>query len=71
MAFIAAELGDFDPSRHLPGYVSEFDLVPQQTERFNRSVEELHRRLTLVLSVANYIYLGSLRFMKVLLTILL
>lgn len=30
--FFSAELGDYDPSRHSPGYVSEFRFLANQTE---------------------------------------
>ena len=40
-----AELGDFDPRQHSPGYVSELRLLPNQTEVFERRVATLHRRL--------------------------
>lgn len=40
-----AELGDYDPCRHSPGYVSELRLVPNQTEEFECRVAALHRRL--------------------------
>jgi len=45
-----AELGDFDPRRHSPGYVSELRLMPKQTEEFERHVAVLHRRLRWVCS---------------------
>ena len=32
LLFIPAELGDFDPEVHTPGYISEFHFVPSQTE---------------------------------------
>jgi len=40
-----AELGDYDPCRHSPSYVSELRLVPEQTEEFECRVAALHRRL--------------------------
>ena len=47
LAFLAAlclqeELGDFDPERHLPGYVSEMNLVLNQTEKLEAQIEEFH-----------------------------
>lgn len=43
--FISAELGDFDSSRHSPGYVSEFRFIPNQTREVEVKVAELHQRL--------------------------
>ena len=42
---LSAELGDYDPSRHSPGYVSEFRFVAAQTEEMEEEIEALHRRL--------------------------
>jgi hypothetical protein len=36
------ELGDYDPGRHLPGYVSEMNLVLNQSEKLENQVEEFH-----------------------------
>jgi hypothetical protein len=36
------ELGDYDPERHLPGYVSEMNLVLNQSEKLENRVEEFH-----------------------------
>lgn len=41
---IVAEMGDFNPDEHTPGYLSVFRFVPQQTEEFEREVSELHRQ---------------------------
>lgn len=40
-----AELGDFDPRHHTPGYVSEFCFVPNQSEELERKIAAIHRRL--------------------------
>ena len=40
-----AELGDFDPHKHYRGYVSEFHLVPKQTEALEEKITQLHRTL--------------------------
>lgn len=43
MKFVdAEELGDYDPERHLPGYVSEMNLVLNQSEKLEAQVEEFH-----------------------------
>lgn len=40
-----AELGDHDPRRHSPGYVSEFRLVTNQSRELELRVSELHQQL--------------------------
>ncbi|KAJ8038863.1 Band 4.1-like protein 4A [Holothuria leucospilota] len=42
---VQSELGDYDPSQHTEGYISEFRFIPDQTEDFENHVEELHRSL--------------------------
>lgn len=44
--FYAAELGDYDPRRHTPGYVSEFRLLAHQTPELETRAAEIHRTLT-------------------------
>ena len=45
---ISAEIGDFDSQRLLPGYVSEFQFVPNQTEELEEQIAAFHRRLRFV-----------------------
>ena len=40
---ISAELGDFNPEEHTPGYLSEFRFIPGQSEDFEKEVAELHK----------------------------
>lgn len=40
-----AELGDYDASKHLYGYVSEFRFVPNQTKDLEHRIVELHKQL--------------------------
>lgn len=40
-----AELGDYDPRRHLKGYVSEFRLIANQTNELENRISELHQQL--------------------------
>ncbi|XP_077292858.1 band 4.1-like protein 4A [Arctopsyche grandis] len=42
---LTSELGDYDPRRHPPGYVSEFRLQPGQTPALEARAAELHRTL--------------------------
>jgi len=40
--FVAAELGDYNPDEHGPGYLSNLQLVPNQTEDLEKKIAELH-----------------------------
>jgi hypothetical protein len=40
---ISAELGDYHPDEHKPGYLSGLSLVPGQTEEMELKIEELHK----------------------------
>lgn len=40
---IAAELGDYNPLEHTPGYLSELQLLPEQTEEAEHRISELHK----------------------------
>ncbi|XP_071802883.1 tyrosine-protein phosphatase non-receptor type 4-like isoform X3 [Asterias amurensis] len=40
---VQAELGDYDPEENPPGYLKNFQLVPEQTEEFTKEVEHLHK----------------------------
>jgi len=42
---LSAELGDYDPKRHSPGYVSEFRFIPNQTEELEARIGQLHKML--------------------------
>lgn len=42
---VQSELGDYDPRRHQPGYISEFCFVPNQTPQLEAGVAELHKSL--------------------------
>lgn len=39
----SAELGDYDPQRHLPGYVSEFRFIANQTVDLENKIAEIHQ----------------------------
>jgi len=39
----AAELGDYSPDEHTPGYLSVFRFIPHQSEDFEQTVSEHHR----------------------------
>ena len=62
--FLAAELGDYSPSRHSPGYVSEFRFHSAQTEEVEQAVEVAHGRLVgLVPSQAENRYLEKVKWL--------
>ncbi|XP_073685710.1 band 4.1-like protein 4 [Garra rufa] len=42
---IQSELGDYDPYKHTPGYVSEYRFVPDQKEELEDSIEQIHKTL--------------------------
>ncbi len=41
---LKAELGDYDPVAHTPGFVSEFRFVPDQTEEMEISFIEEYKK---------------------------
>lgn len=43
--YFAAELGDYDPRRHLPGYASEFNIIANQTQELENKASEIHKGL--------------------------
>ncbi|XP_030622902.1 band 4.1-like protein 4 isoform X2 [Chanos chanos] len=43
---IQSELGDYDPYKHTPGYVSEYRFVPDQKEELEDAIEQIHKTLT-------------------------
>ncbi|XP_022105654.1 band 4.1-like protein 4 isoform X2 [Acanthaster planci] len=40
-----SELGDYDPSQHSVGYISEFRFIPNQTEELEQQITQLHQKL--------------------------
>ncbi|XP_062340355.1 band 4.1-like protein 4 [Osmerus eperlanus] len=56
---IQSELGDFDPYKHVAGYVSEYRFVPDQKEDLEDTVTQIHKTVTgQVPSEAEVNYLG-------------
>ncbi|XP_050666453.1 band 4.1-like protein 4 isoform X2 [Leptidea sinapis] len=43
---LQSELGDYEPRRHAPGYVSEFRLLTHQTPELEARAADIHRTLT-------------------------
>lgn len=42
---VQSEIGDFESQRLMPGYISEFQFVPNQTEELEAQIAAFHRRL--------------------------
>ncbi|KAE8635630.1 hypothetical protein XENTR_v10002688 [Xenopus tropicalis] len=56
---IQSELGDYDPFKHVTGYVSEYRFVPDQKEDLEEAIEKIHKTLMgQVPAVAESNYLG-------------
>eukprot|EP00095_Tigriopus_kingsejongensis_P005999 maker-scaffold505_size153196-snap-gene-0.22 protein:Tk05999 transcript:maker-scaffold505_size153196-snap-gene-0.22-mRNA-1 annotation:"4.1 G protein " len=61
---LQSELGDYDSSRHSPGYVSEFRFVSSQTEEMEDDIEQTHRKLQGMLpSEAEMAYLEKVKWL--------
>lgn len=41
-----AELGDYDPEVHTPGFISEFRFIPEQTEELELAIFEAFKTKT-------------------------
>ncbi|KAK3709152.1 hypothetical protein QZH41_018062 [Actinostola sp. cb2023] len=59
---VQAELGDYDPDDNEEGYVSEFRIVPKQSEKLEKKIAEIHKQLVgQVPSVAEKNFLGKVK----------
>ena len=62
--YFPAELGDYDPSRHSSGYVSEFRFISAQTEEMEAEVEDAHRKMSgLLPAEAELMYLEKVKWL--------
>ncbi|KAK9889926.1 hypothetical protein WA026_008735 [Henosepilachna vigintioctopunctata] len=62
---LQSELGDYDPRVHLPGYVSEFKFVSNQSLELETRITELHKSLVGQLpSTAEYNYLDRVKWLE-------
>ena len=43
--FPAADIGDYEEEDHGENYVSEFRIVPKQSEKLEKKVAEVHKQL--------------------------
>nr|XP_053632322.1 band 4.1-like protein 4A [Cherax quadricarinatus] len=61
---VQSELGDYDPRRHSPGYVSEFRFITTQTVALENKIAELHKKLVgQVPSKAEMCYLEKVKWL--------
>ncbi|XP_050689675.1 band 4.1-like protein 4 [Eriocheir sinensis] len=61
---VQSELGDYDPRRHSPGYVSEFRFVTTQTVALENRIADLHKKLIgQVPSKAELCYLEKVKWL--------
>ncbi|KAL3289334.1 hypothetical protein HHI36_022772 [Cryptolaemus montrouzieri] len=62
---LQSELGDYDPRVHLPGYVSEFKFISNQSLELESRICELHKTLVGQLpSTAEYNYLDRVKWLE-------
>ncbi|XP_018091345.1 erythrocyte membrane protein band 4.1 like 4A S homeolog isoform X3 [Xenopus laevis] len=62
---IQSELGDYDPFKHVSGYVSEYRYVPDQKEDLEEAIERTHKTLMgQVPAVAESNYLGVVKSLE-------
>ncbi|XP_049964471.1 band 4.1-like protein 4 [Schistocerca serialis cubense] len=62
---VQSELGDYDPRRHSPGYVSEFRFLSNQTVELESRIAELHKGLVGQLpAVAELNYLDKVKWLE-------
>lgn len=43
---LLAELGDYNQSENLPGYLSDYSFIPNQPQDFEKEVTKLHQQHT-------------------------
>jgi tyrosine-protein phosphatase non-receptor type 4 len=41
---LLAELGDYNQSENLPGYLSDYSFIPSQPQEFEKEVAKLHQQ---------------------------
>ncbi|XP_076069636.1 uncharacterized protein LOC143041533 isoform X2 [Oratosquilla oratoria] len=62
---VQSELGDYDPRRHSPGYVSEFRFTTNQTVALENKIAELHSKLIgQVPAKAEYRFLEKVQWLE-------
>lgn len=59
---VQGEIGDYDPDDHGDSYVSEFRIVPKQSDKLEKKIMEIHKQLAgQVPSVAEKNFLGKVK----------
>lgn len=43
---VIAELGDYNQSENLPGYLSDYSFIPDQPQDFEKEIAKLHQQHT-------------------------
>ncbi|XP_067211159.1 band 4.1-like protein 4 isoform X3 [Linepithema humile] len=62
---VQSELGDYDPRRHSPGYVTEFRFLANQTTELENRIVEIHKTLIGQLpSAAELNYLDKVKWLE-------
>ncbi|KXJ26282.1 FERM domain-containing protein 3 [Exaiptasia diaphana] len=61
---VQAELGDYDSEDNQEGYVSEFRIVPKQSEKLEKKIGEIHKQL--VPQIVKCSYDGKVFYIQVL-----
>ncbi|KAG1677291.1 Band 4.1-like protein 4 [Nymphon striatum] len=62
---VQSELGDFDPQRHLPGYISEFRFIANQTVELESKIAEFHQHLLgQVPAMAEHAFLEKVKWLE-------
>uniref|UniRef100_A0A4W3HW26 Tyrosine-protein phosphatase n=1 Tax=Callorhinchus milii TaxID=7868 RepID=A0A4W3HW26_CALMI len=59
-----AELGDYNDSEHLPGYLAEFSFVPSQPQDFEKEIAKLHQHRGLSPAESEFNYLNTARSLE-------
>ena len=44
LCLLSAEVGDYDPQDHPPGYISQFKMLPKQTQKQEEKIAEFHKK---------------------------
>lgn len=51
LLFSVAEIGDYEEEDHGDNYVSEFRIVPKQSDKLEKKIMETHKQLTWVMGL--------------------
>uniref|UniRef100_A0A8B9F2H1 Protein-tyrosine-phosphatase n=1 Tax=Amazona collaria TaxID=241587 RepID=A0A8B9F2H1_9PSIT len=63
--FFVAELGDYNHSENLPGYLSDYSFIPSQPQDFEKEIAKLHQQhIGLSPAEAEFSYLNTARTLE-------